>query len=345
MKRILYLDIIRIFACICILIIHFNAAVCGWELFGRFEYQNQLIPNFYFGTYLGEIGVGLFFIISGAGLYCGYDFNKLSKSNIINFYKKRAQALYPMYWIAFCLASVIHFLYYKSFSMANKFSIISSILGIDGYLGMMVQKYCGFYQVGEWFLGCIIIIYLLWPFLAYLLNKIPIILWGGIGVIYFLYIDKFSYNLFLFQLPYLMFGYCFMKYIKTAKNIKVWIGVLLLLLSRFLFNDSLHYFAKAIILDLFLFLLLALLVESFCNNLNENKIKVIALMSTVTYPMFLIHHKFINIITDMYDLQHFPYRYTLILFFIYIISVYLMSIKLKKCTDYVIKVWLCKGVN
>ena len=57
-ERLIYLDIIRIFAFICIIIIHYNASVCGYDIYGKFTYNNELIPNNYFGVYLGNIGVG-----------------------------------------------------------------------------------------------------------------------------------------------------------------------------------------------------------------------------------------------------------------------------------------------
>lgn len=59
MKRILYLDIIRIFACLCVLTIHFNASMSGYDYSGKFMLPNEIITNFPFGVYLGNIGIGL----------------------------------------------------------------------------------------------------------------------------------------------------------------------------------------------------------------------------------------------------------------------------------------------
>lgn len=72
-KRIAAFDLICLFSCLCVSIVHFNAAVCGYN--GTFLYpQNSLIPNFYIDgkVYLGGIGVSLFFMLSGARLMYTY---------------------------------------------------------------------------------------------------------------------------------------------------------------------------------------------------------------------------------------------------------------------------------
>ena len=107
-KRLAYLDVIRIVACLCILIIHFDASICGFDTTGKFTYiQNTLIPNTYWGVYLGDIGTGLFFLLSGACLeYTGNVFHRLNLSELIHFYYRRAKNIYPFYWIAWIGALV-----------------------------------------------------------------------------------------------------------------------------------------------------------------------------------------------------------------------------------------------
>lgn len=321
-KRILFLDIVRIVACLCILIIHFNAQVSGWGQFGRFAYPNHLIPNFYFDVYLGEIGVGLFFIISGAGLYYGHSFTELSREKIALFYKKRAKAIYPYYWIAYIFASFASFLWYKGMSMANKASIITSILGIDGYLGMLFQKYGGFYQVGEWFLGCILILYLIYPFLSYGLNIFPKMTCLAVIIVYLLCIDRFQYHWFFFQLPYLVLGFYFAKYFRTALSWKLWLPTLIAIGYRVLYNENVAYYTKSIIMCWILFLTIVLVYEllNFKFNLESNRVlsERVKYIGILTYPAFLIHHKFISMLAPTFNLQNFPYRNTIMLFVIYI---------------------------
>lgn len=109
-NRLVYLDILRIFACLCILVIHFNATVSGYHTFSNFVYPNHVFPNTYLGgVYLGHIGVGLFFIICGASLQYQYGIIPINRRAILNFYKKRALSLYPAFWIAWLIATIVSF--------------------------------------------------------------------------------------------------------------------------------------------------------------------------------------------------------------------------------------------
>lgn len=47
-KRIVSMDLIRLFACICVTVVHFNASVSGWNN-GVFVYPNSIVPNYYLG--------------------------------------------------------------------------------------------------------------------------------------------------------------------------------------------------------------------------------------------------------------------------------------------------------
>lgn len=43
------MDLVRIFACLCVSIVHFNATMSGWNQFGGFVYPNSIVPNYYLG--------------------------------------------------------------------------------------------------------------------------------------------------------------------------------------------------------------------------------------------------------------------------------------------------------
>lgn len=67
--QIFYYDVIRAVACLSVIIIHFNASFSAWSG-GVFTYPNAVFPNFIFNqsVYLGDLGVSLFFILSGAAI-------------------------------------------------------------------------------------------------------------------------------------------------------------------------------------------------------------------------------------------------------------------------------------
>jgi len=56
----------------------------------------------FFNIYIGDWGVSLFFIISGAALMYVYQ----EKLEYKRFYKKRFESLYPMFWMAYIIAFI-----------------------------------------------------------------------------------------------------------------------------------------------------------------------------------------------------------------------------------------------
>lgn len=109
-NRILYYDVIRAVACLSVIIIHFNASFSAWSG-GVFTYPNAVFPNFIFNqsVYLGDFGVSLFFILSGAAMFRTYGGREISLGA---FYRKRFLSLYPMFWLAWFAAAAVGVLVY-----------------------------------------------------------------------------------------------------------------------------------------------------------------------------------------------------------------------------------------
>jgi hypothetical protein len=59
----------------------------------------------------------------------------------------------------------------KFFFLKSKITFLLSILGLDGYFSYMLKT---FYILGEWFLGAIIILYLLYPLILKLIDNYEI---------------------------------------------------------------------------------------------------------------------------------------------------------------------------
>lgn len=328
MLRIISFDIIRIFACLCILIIHFNASVSGYDLFGNFVYNNGILPNTYFnGVYLGNIGVGLFFILSGASLQ--YSSGVITRKNLKQFYLKRIKAIYPCFWIAFFVATLVNFMWYRGMTHAAAEKIFISILGLDGYSMLIIGRGYEFYQVGEWFLGCIIIIYLFYPILSNALNSYPKLTTLIIMLMYIGGVQTFKEHWFFLQFPYFILGILYVKIFKNYPKVYLWIPTIVMIAIRIIFNDYLHPLTIAIIINWGLFLGFVSFFDEI--NIKSDIIKTrLAFFSDLTYPAFLVHHKLITLLAGLFNLQVFPYRYTITLFIIYMILTIYLSYKLKK---------------
>ena len=84
-----------------ILVIHFNATVTGY-----FTLPHKLFASVLpFGIYLGDFGSSLFFIVSGASLALTVP----PQQDPLTFYKKRAKAIYPLFWLAWAVCFSLRF--------------------------------------------------------------------------------------------------------------------------------------------------------------------------------------------------------------------------------------------
>ena len=105
----------------------------------------------------GFMFVTSFFCISGVVLY--YNYPKIK--SVKRFYFKRWKSIYPSYYICF-----LYFFLRTAFNLKKLFfkghwsKIFLTLIGMDGYLSYRIRTY---YLIGEWFLGAIIIIYILYP--------------------------------------------------------------------------------------------------------------------------------------------------------------------------------------
>lgn len=220
--RLFYLDFIRAIAVILILLTHYNAIF----LYTNPQMMDKIVVTYRIANlYIGDFGVSLFFIISGAALMYVYQ----EKCNLFNFYRKRFSSIYPMFWITFTIFFMIAVIVFKqNYSMIGAKRFIFTVVGFDSYLVSVTPT---FYTIGEWFLGAIIILYVLFPIFRWIVNTIPKC---GIAIImgtYILCLLFYSWKLPLSTIPFVRLPeFCFgMYYVKYIKKTNWWAGILGLL--------------------------------------------------------------------------------------------------------------------
>lgn len=267
-----------------IVVFHFNVSLGGHGIIGK-EISMRLIPN---GN-LGHIGVSLFFMISGAALIHSYKNN----FSIMNFFKKRLIALYPMFWIAYAIAFL--FLFYVNLSINHsvpKWTFILTVLGFDGYL---LYRTPNFYILGEWFLGCIIMLYVCFPILRFLMTKYPKLLLIGVFGLYFVLVANYSFEMpvdrnFLTRIPEFLLGMYFIQYIKKVNIFYVIgaIGVIALMLFKGVSINPMYIITST---GIAVFVVLVYIGQ----YITIDKIKApFILISKLSYPIFLAHHVIID---------------------------------------------------
>ena len=160
-------DLIRVFAAALIFIFHYNLEAGSAS-------QGSRIRPYGFGKHInfGPLGVTLFLLLSG--YLAAVSFRRFSArsdqgrvSTAFHWYLHRASTIYPRYWVCYLVAALGLMAVYQHVGRV----ILLSILGLDGYAEFSgVNTY---YLVGEWYLGAIILLYLMAPFLYGALHRKP----------------------------------------------------------------------------------------------------------------------------------------------------------------------------
>lgn len=307
-ERLFYLDFVRAVAAISIIMTHFNA---------RYLYlsppapEKAIITTTVSNIYIGSWGVSLFFIISGAALMYVYE----ERCDWKRFYQKRFFSIYPMFWLAYSFAFLYLFYVNKAVPAAGetpKMNIIFSILGFDG---LLVENFPMFYILGEWFLGVIILMYLLFPLLRKLILQYPAAAGIGIMLIYvwmvFFYDYNFSTGKIIFtRLPEICFGMYFVR-LRKRVDAKLAAGAFVILILNAVFKPSWYPNLQTTYVGIASFLVLVYLSYHF-NNLIINKI--CSIISKYSYAIFLVHHVIIARMMASFDLANIPVLYSYILF-------------------------------
>ena len=149
-SRLLELDFSRNLATIFILLYHFivESNTAGYINSSSFTLQAYSL--------LGSIGVNLFFLLSGVCLNLRWQ----NRWNPKEYAKSRVLAIYPDFWVVFFALFGYGEVLHGNNASIPKWKIIFSIIGVDGYIQQFTST---FYKIGEWFLGCLLILYFLFP--------------------------------------------------------------------------------------------------------------------------------------------------------------------------------------
>lgn len=150
--RVFVYDILRVIAFFSIVISHVVAhdATPGW-------------------IQTSGCGVSWFIILSGASLGLQH-----KEASWWGFVRKRFASILPPFWVAYVLMVVLIFLVRKQVFIGNDpFKWAITVCGVDGFLA---KRYPGnYYLIGEWFVGFILGLYVLAPYVLRGCRKMPII--------------------------------------------------------------------------------------------------------------------------------------------------------------------------
>lgn len=331
--RVFYYDVIRAVACMSILTIHFNASFSAWSG-GTFTYPNAVFPNHIFNqsVYLGDFGVSLFFILSGATIFRSYGNCDVSLGE---FYKKRFLSIYPMFWMAWFAAMAVGMLVYGGLPSGGLGELLTSLSGMDGYLMSLGHGgLSSFYKVGEWFLGCILVLYLIMPLLLWGMKKKPL-LTLGLSILVAALFHAQAGIFFLRRIPEIVIGMAFDRYFtpKQGEARVAWsLGALAGIVALSLIGPKLLSLGYGLELCVGIctlsFLLLALLFQGAPKT--GALANLVCGVSRYSYPAFLVHHQVCDYMAKQFYLPELPKWMLYFAFLVYLVITALLSMLLTR---------------
>ena len=239
-------------------------------------------------AFWGHIIVMGFFLLSGGMLYL----NDHEVKDIKKFYVKRMKSIFPLFYIAFLFFFFLNVIQAKKlFYGPSPWTMFLSVIGMDGYLLYLIPNY---YTIGEWFLGAIIIVYLLYPLLVKLMEKHPAITMSVITILFLLQLLDGKVQMEKIRLPFTCIfpfavGILLFKYKKVLdSNITLAVSGVLFLLFWLVYipvDEVISTEVSGITLFIILY--------RIGNILTGQKAvaKVSGFLGALSYPVFLVQHQ------------------------------------------------------
>lgn len=334
-ERILYLDVMRIIGFLAVTAFHF--ATCA-EFFGIQSGHLDLYVGFNSFRW-APVAFSCFFMVSGAALF--YQYGK--EFHLKEYYKRRFLGIYPLFWLAYLLAFLENFYYMRSIPEVPKITFLLTVIGMDHYL----QEYIpNFALIGEWFLGVIIILYILFPLYRLVMRKnkyiLPVVFMGA-GI--WLTINNPFPMLFeknpLVCSMYFVIG-MFLEMLRENPDIKavtigrriaaavgvgVFIAVYIIERKHHIIPSNYRVFMLSISLYL-------IVMEISTWIRSERAKKVIIVIGRHSFAFYLVHHVFLRRYLEHFSGTVMSGTNTLVLFLSAVGYIYLLALGLDKLHAY-----------
>lgn len=291
-ERLYSLDFVRVISMFMILYYHFAICVNQWT-----PLKHPLPLRLVNGIGIDEIAVPIFFMISGASLFYNYGNNDF---NIKEYYLKRVKGTLPLFWITWLIFFLVYF-FFITLSIDGeipKWTLIFTLLGSDQYFTALtgLKSYA---LIGEWFLGCILLIYLIFPIIRVFVLRKPKIFGVIMLTTFFLMLTMPIEQIFpvetfnpIFRIIEFTIGIYLIRNIKWISNK---IGFLFVFITIIFFFVPLENFGKVanVFYDFSLFVSMIYIWKYLC---NKTLIKIVKIISSYSYSVFLNHHVIMYII-------------------------------------------------
>ena len=327
--RVFYLDLIRALAALLIVLAHFNHHLD--ERGGGYVLTRE--P---FGISVGALGVSLFLIISGAALTLTYR----RPIDLKKFYRKRFLNIYPMFWTAWVLAT----LYLTLISNGRPPNVgpartfIFTLLGIDGLA--LNFHFRTMYLLGEWFIGFIILYYVVFPLILWAIDRFPVVTgvvilaaYAATAVIMHRYFSGYPSSMVLTtRLPELAFGSYFVLYVRRVHWVTVIPAAAVLAVSAML-PEKIPEDVGTTIVGISAFLILVVAGRYVAIQPVR---AFVGLIARYSYPIFLVHHVVILLVIQKVNVYGFYPIQRYMLLAAECVIIFALSVALVRVADIVV---------
>lgn len=334
--RILYLDLVRILSFIMVTMYHFTVAAETFGVNADLEVYKSV------SHILAPLALSAFFMVSGAALIFQYS----DRFSLKEFYKRRFWGIFPLFWLAYIFAFLDYFYQAGGMPEAPKVNFLLTIIGMDGYLCDYIPT---FYLLGEWFLGMLVLLYLLFPVYRWIMLKckyiLPVVFFAG--SIWLLFANPFPMviekNLIVCSL-YFVLG-MMIEMIRretdkgtfaTGRRIAAAVGLILFILLLVVEKTAIpiNSYCKIFIRTLSCYMMIMETAEWIKRRRVREVIDVIGRHS---YAFFLIHHVFLHRYLARWSGAVLSGSNTLVLFISSMVYIYLLAVALDRIYSYLKK--------
>ena len=246
---------------------------------------------------LAMLACAIFVFVSGATL----TYNYKRDENLIEFYKRRLSKVLIPFYIAYFIYFLIRVFNARSihiFDGIPAYRFIFTIFGLDEYLSANGMRTFTL-GVGEWFLGCIILCYIAYPFLLKLHRRFKFgtfIIMTICYIIIVLNYNKFNFTIpshmnFLCQVYNFYLGMFFIESDELKKKSIIKEGFSILILFSFYFYNRVILIPDNIKTTVALVAIIMIFYNCekyICDFMKNNKL--ILFFNKISLEIFLVHH-------------------------------------------------------
>lgn len=298
-------------------------------------------------SYWGSALVTVFFMLSGASLYYHYD-SPMDAKALRAYCYKRWKSIFPMYYLAYILVEIQKMIASGSaFFRGNPLQYVFTLIGMDGYLA---QTFPTAYNLGEWFIGAIVLLYILYPLVMYIFNRNAPISFAAILLLYLLtrniaIINPEPFRTIPSCLASFACGMFLIKYRDLLKDVRLAIvsalGLLVLCFVRLPIPENLCDHLAGV----FLFVVLDFIGERLTRL--PGPAALFSFLSSISYAVFLVHHVTLSSVLDIWHpTDGISLAFLLaLLFFLIIAFAVLLAWAAKKLTRFIDSVLLRKSTQ